>query len=82
MVGMHMGDQDVSDLRWRDAGDGQTVDEPAAISRAEDFARARIDQHKTIFRLEQKGVDGRFDGIFQECAIKQIVDFLGRNSQQ
>src|SRR3546814_18702358 len=37
---------------------------------------------RSFTRFEQKRVDGRFDGVFQECAIKQIVDFPGRDPQQ
>src|SRR3546814_14030157 len=77
-----MGDQDMADRRWFDPGYGQALDEPTAITRTEDFACPRIDQNQTFTRFEQKRVDGRFDGVFQECAIKQMVDFPGRDSQQ
>src|SRR3546814_5793894 len=77
-----MGDQDMADLRWFDPGYGQALDEPTAITRTEDFACPRIDQNQAFTRFEQKRVDGRFDGVFQECAIKQIVDFPGRDPQQ
>src|SRR3546814_14630407 len=61
---------------------GQALDEPTAITRTEDFACPRIDQNQAFTRFEQKRVDGRFDGVFQECAIKKIVDFPGRDPQQ
>src|SRR3546814_10040682 len=40
--------------------------------------------YTTLFRsrFEQKRVDGRFDGVFQECAIQQIVDFLKNRSEE